>query len=95
MSICFAIAVKNISPEGAVSSILAQATSAEQGANGGIWEVSDGDVEWFAVSGAAWVRVVRFGQLHQPPGCGWRKSTRTGTEGQAVQPAESVAIQAA
>ncbi|NKT14603.1 hypothetical protein GS495_16070 [Rhodococcus hoagii] len=51
VSVYFSITVKNTSPESATPSmILTQATNAEQGTHGGIWNVSDGDVDSFAVS---------------------------------------------
>ena len=51
VSVYFPVTVKNTSPESATPSmILTQATNAEQGTHSGIWNVSDGDVDSFAVS---------------------------------------------
>jgi hypothetical protein len=78
VNVYFPITVKNTSPELALhqSSVLTQATNAEQGAYDGIRTVSDGDVDSYALAG--------FGEL--PPGKslsvkeGWSMTTLEGVE---------------
>ncbi|MFE5790422.1 hypothetical protein [Rhodococcus erythropolis] len=77
VSAYFPVTVKNTSPDlVAVSSMLTQAINAEQGAYGGIREVSDGDVESFAVSGAIRMPVGESLSVKE----GWNMTTLEGIE---------------
>jgi len=77
VSVYFPITVKNTSPELAVQSwISTQATNAEQGAYDGVREVSDGDVESFAVSGAGGLPVGESLSVKE----GWNMATLEGVE---------------
>ncbi|WP_137876520.1 hypothetical protein [Rhodococcus sp. Q] len=77
VSVYFPVTVKNISSELAViSSVHTQATNAEQGEYAGIREVSDGDIDSFAVSAVQGLPVGESLSVKE----GWTMATLEGVE---------------
>lgn len=77
VNVYFPITVKNIAPgEPHGTSVLSQATNAQQGPYDGIREVSDGDVESFALGGVGQLRTGESLTVKE----GWSMTTLEGVE---------------